>query len=310
MPWASTALSVGSSLLGGAFGGGNKKAERRARDATARAQFAQEAAQAAGQSRLSPFIEAGTNATERLSYLLGTGGYGAPRPTFENEYNKLKDTVGQGFYQKGIRNTNHTQYITGAQRNYETALADWQKKFDAAKPAGADSEFGSLNRNFTNEDFVKDPGYIARLLEGELGEKRNLISRGAGDSGQALKELERYRQTYASNEFGNAYNRDASNKSRTYNQLLGVSNQGLNAAGTSIGVSTNAANNIGNIGINQANQQLQIGQNNADNQSNAFQSAIGNLIYGINRNNTNAGRTPDFNPYGGSSKIPFAQQFL
>jgi hypothetical protein len=308
MPWASTAISVGGSLLGG-LGGGSKAAERAAKDAAARAQYTQEQARASAQAALRPFVDSGTSANNQLAYLLGTGGYNVPRPTYDDAYAYYRDDHFKRYGKDFNRNSNISSIQQAATEKNKADLAEWQKGFDSWKALqGGNSEFGSLNRNFTNDDFVKDPGYLARLLEGEQGEKRNLIARGASDSGQALKELERYRQTYASTEFGNAYNRDASNKSRTYNQLLGLANQGLGAVGTGIGVSQNAANNIGNAGINSANQVLQNSQNNADNQSNAIQSAIGNLIYGMNRNN---GRTPDYFPSsGGSSKIPFAQQFL
>jgi hypothetical protein len=312
MPWASTAISVGSSLLGGAFGGGSKKAERSAKDAAARAQYAQELVRAQANSQLRPFIESGTEANNKLAYLLGTGGYEVAAPTYESEYEKLRDAHFKWAGKDYGRKSNVSGQRLQAEKNLQKSRAEWRIGFDEwKKKQGENSEFGSLNKNFTNDDFVKDPGYIARLLEGEQGIDRNRIARGGYDSGAALKELERFRQNYASNEFGNAYNRDASNKTRTYNQLLGASNQGLGAIGTTIGVSQNSANNSGNIGINQANQALQISQNNADNQSNAFQSAIGNLLYGINRNNS-SGRTPDFNPYpsGGSSSESFARLFI
>lgn len=311
MPWASTAISVGGSLLGGAFGGGKKKAERAAKDAAARAQYSQELVRASAQAQLKPFVDSGTNANNELSYLLGVGGYDVARPTFDQAYEELRDEHFKNYGKDYNRNSNVGGQRVQAQKIHEARLADWQKGFDDWKDKqGGNSKFGSLNRNFTNDDFVKDPGYIARLLEGEKGLDRNGIARGSFDSGAALKELERFRQDYASNEFGNAYNRDASNKSRTYNQLLGMSNQGASAIGTGIGVSQNAANNSGNAGINSANQVLNQSNIRADNQSNAFQSAIGNLIYGMNRN-SNSGRTPDYFPSsGGSSSFRARDMFL
>ena len=251
MPWASTAISVGGSLLGGLFGGKGKK---RAAQEAARVAAAQEARIAAlqAQNRLDtkPYREAGEGAQNMLSDLLGT-------------------------------------------------------------KANAGTGSGSLLKPFSNEDFVKDPGYLARLLEGEQGEQRNLIARGASDSGQALKELERYRQTYASNEFGNAYSRDAANKARTYDFLSGQTSQGLNAinGGASLGTNLsglsaqNSQNNSANM-LNQANLR-------DENRGNSFQSAISNLIYGMNRN---SGRTPPYIPETGGYSTPpagsFAKLFL
>lgn len=90
MPWASTAASVASSVLGGAFGGGSKAPQRAAKDAAARAQYAQELQQTIARSQLKPFSDAGTNAENELSYLLGTGGYDVARPTYDQAYNELR----------------------------------------------------------------------------------------------------------------------------------------------------------------------------------------------------------------------------
>lgn len=310
MPWKSTAISVGGSLLGGVFGGGNKKAERAAKDAAARAQYAQEEARAQAQAQLAPFVSNGTNASNELAYLLGTGGYDKSRPTYDQAYEELRGEHFKNYGKDYNRNSNVPGQRLEATKRYEERLGEWQKGFDEwkAKQGGDDSRFGSLNRNFTNADFVKDPGYMARLLEGEQGVNRAQLARGGFDSGAALKEINRFNQDYASNEFGNAYNRDSANKTRTYNNLFGLSEQGRAAIGTGIGVNTNAASNIGNSQQNLAGTLLQSGQNQADNQSNAFQSALGNLIYGMNRNN---GRVDNYVPSnGGSSSLRARDMFL
>lgn len=310
MPWASTAVSVGSSLLGGAFGGGNKKAERAAKDAAARAQYAQEEARASANAKLQPFVTNGTSASNELAYLLGVGGYDVAKPTFEDAYNQVRSDHFKYFGKDYNRNSNVADERAKAQRILDQKTQEWQKGFDEFKAnQGADSRFGSLNKEFTNEDFVKDSGYLSRLLEGEQGVNRNLVARGSSDSGQALKELERYRQMYASNEFGNAFARDNTNKLRTYNNLQGMATQGLGAIGTSIGVGQNAASNIGNSQQNLAGTLLGNARQDADNQSNAFQSAISNLLYGINRNSS-SGRTPDYFPAGGSSRDPSARLYV
>ena len=89
MPWASTAISVGGSLLGGLFGGKGKK---RAAQEAARVAAAQEARIAAlqAQNRLDtkPYREAGEGAQGLLSDLLGTAtpeGYAA-RPNYDDIY--------------------------------------------------------------------------------------------------------------------------------------------------------------------------------------------------------------------------------
>lgn len=305
MPWASTALSVGGSLLGGALGGSNKSAERAAKDAAARAQFAQDTARRQVAASLNPYIQTGENANKLLSQYLGTAdpeGY-APRPTrqqFLDEYEQYHF----GKYGKGYdRNSDMSTVNKYADSRLKEELAKWEegkKQFLAQNP-GSQGD-GRLLRDFTNEDFVKDPGYEFRLAEGEKGINRALAARGGFDSGSALKALARYNQDYGSNEFGNAYNRDAANKQRIFNFLSNEKGTGVSAASSLAGVSQNAANNIGNIGLQTAQNVGQMQQDRNMTFANALQGGIGNLIYGMNRPrdsgvvSTPTWSTPPINP--------------
>jgi len=87
-------------------------------------------------------------------------------------------------------------------------------------------QFGSLLKDFSLEDFEKEPGYEFRLGEGEKGINRAALARGGFDSGATLKALQRFGQDYASGEYGNAWNRDAAEKDRKYNFLSGIGNTG------------------------------------------------------------------------------------
>ena len=94
-----------------------------------------------------------------------------------------------------------------------------------------------------------DPGYNFRLGEGMKTLERNAAARGGLISGGALKAATRYGQDYASNEFGNAYNRVAGLAS------LGPSSAGvMNNLGTTY--STNAGNTMGTMGTNTGNALL------------------------------------------------------
>lgn len=94
-----------------------------------------------------------------------------------------------------------------------------------------------------------DPGYNFRLGEGMKALERSATARGGLISGGALKAATRYGQDYASNEFGNAYNRVAGLAS------LGPSSAGvMNNLGTNY--STNAGNIYGNMGTNTGNALL------------------------------------------------------
>ena len=390
MPWVSTAVSVGGSLLGGLMGGGKKKAERAARDASARAQYELEFTRRRTEAAVAPYTETGRSANTRLAELLGIAnpdGY-AKRPELQTYIDQLRDEHFKKYGQDYNRNSNVPGQNLEAKKRYDEATAKWEsglKEYqtqnpnsrgsgDLLKPFDSegfmqgmrdqgystrafDSEGfiqnmrnqGYSTKAFSNEDFVKDPGYLARLLEGEQGEKRNLVARGASDSGQAMKELERYRQTYASNEFGNAFNRhadnrnylsselgnafnrdsanknyvsnemgnafnrDAADKTRTYGFLSGQSSQGLGAAQGTGNLGFNSASQSGQISTNNANNMLTQANMRDENRGNAFQSALGNLIYGMNRNN-DFGKTPPYIPSTGGYSSPrtgsFASQFV
>lgn len=391
MPWKSAAISTGASLVGGLFGGGSKAPERAAKDAAARAQFAQDQARRQAQEALLPYQESGRGATRKLSELLGTAdpvGY-APRPKLQDFEDQLRDEHFRWAGKDYQRNSNIAGQTVIAKKRYDEALKNWEigkAKFQEENPEskgsgdllkqftyddfkGDNSSIKSFNdlfkefsyedfakgnpdvksyndllKDFSNEDFVKDPGYTFRMMEGEKGINRNLLARGGFDSGAALKELNRYNQDFASNEFGNAFNRDSANKSRTLNEfsnaytrdynnrnttlaefgnaynrdaankqrtfgfLSGTAGQGLQASGMGVNASQNAANINSQVQTNLGNQLNQIQQTNSDNQSNMVQNTIANLVYGYERNKaSNPYKTPDFNNQsysGGSSGYP------
>ena len=310
MPWASTALSVGGSLVGGALGGGSKAAERAAKDAAARAQNAQDQARRDATAALRPYTDSGAAANRLLSQYLGTAdpeGY-AERPTRQQFVDELRRKHFVKFGQDYNRNSDMGGQNMLADQMYRDAMTKWEagKKDYLAQNPNTQGD-GRLLKDFTNEDFVKDPGYNFRLQEGELGINRALAARGGYDSGAALKALARYNQDYGSNEFGNAYNRDALNKQRIYGFLSGDKEMGMRAASSLAGVSQNTATNIGNIGMQTAQQVGQMQQDRNTTYANALQGAIGNLIYGMNRPrdsgvvSTPTWSTPPFNGYNQSA---------
>jgi hypothetical protein len=297
MTWGavgSTALSVvGGSLLGG----GSKAAERAAKDAAARAQFAQDQARRQAQSAVKPYQDLGSNASRELARMLGVAdpeGY-AKRPELQDFEDELRNIHFKITGKDYGRNSNVAGQAVAAKAMYEKALKEWEAgKADYIKNNPGSQGDGELLRAFSNEDFVKDPGYEFRQEDGEKGIQRQLSKMGGFNSGAALKAIARYNQDYASNEFTNAYNRDAANKARTFSFLSGSAGQGLQAAGAGIGANTNAANNNSNIQQNLGGTLANMYQQNADNQSNMFQSAIANGLYAWERNR----------PVTGNSTVP------
>lgn len=305
MSWVSTGISVVGGIAG--MMGGSKSGERAAKDANARANYQMESAQRSAKAATQPFVETGTQANRLLSQYLGTdtSGYGVARPTLEKFQNELRAEHFKRFGQDYNRNSNVAGQNAEADRRYQDALKDWESGLEEYKANNQDAMGdGRLLKEFTNEDFVKDPGYEFRMDEGLKGTDRYFASRGGYDSGAALKASQRFVQDYASNEYGNAYNRDALDKNRIYTMLSGQSSQGLNAAQGTANLGANAANQSGQNSMNLANNQWsqQLQQNN--NQTNSLQAMLGNLAYTYGKNkapNASVFSTPPYVPPSSSS---------
>lgn len=106
--------------------------------------------------------------------------------------------------------------------------------------------------------FTTDPGYQFRLGEGQRGIANSGAARGMQLSGASLKELDRFNQDYASNEFTNVYNRLSNTAGLGQTAAQGTGNaasQGMFNLGNEIG------SNL--IGAGNANAAGQIGGSNA-----------------------------------------------
>lgn len=143
-----------------------------------------------------------------------------------------------------------------------------------------------------------DPAYQFRLGEGLKALDRQAAARGGLISGGALKAAQRYGQDYASQEFGNAYNRLAA--------MAGIGQTATGAMG-------NAA---GNFGVNAGNNYMGAANARASGYvgaANALTGGVGqymnytqgqNLINSLNRNpaygkiNSGGG---GYSPFGGGS---------
>jgi hypothetical protein len=134
----------------------------------------------------------------------------------------------------------------------------WDKTFQA--PTGATEQ--------------NDPGYQFRLSEGQKALEHSAAARGGLLSGGTGKALERYGQDYASNEYGNVYNRALgeyqqsynqfqNNQANTYNRLAGLSGAGQVAAGQLNQQAGQNASSVNNILMGSAAQQSQDIQNAA-----------------------------------------------
>lgn len=115
--------------------------------------------------------------------------------------------------------------------------------------------YGSLVKKFGLQDFEQEPGYEFRRKEGNRGIESSAAARGGLQSGAALKALNRFNQDYASNEYGNAYNRFTNDQGNIFNRLSGVAGTGQTQTNQMINQSANTQGAIQNMSA--ANQQAQ-----------------------------------------------------
>ncbi len=115
----------------------------------------------------------------------------------------------------------------------------------------------SLATNDFMNNWQVDPGYRFRLNEGMKALQGSAAAKGNLNSGATMKALTRYGQDFASNEYGNIYNRE-------YNRLSNLVNIGQNSAAQTGAAGQNYANAYGQNITGAANAQAAaaIGQAN------------------------------------------------
>jgi hypothetical protein len=126
------------------------------------------------------------------------------------------------------------------------------------------SQLTGLTQGQTPEQYMaQDPGYQFRLSEGQKAIQNSALARGGAFSGRAAKDLMRFNQGQASQEYGQSYNRLAS--------LAGIGQTATND-GNALGAqfANTAVQNM--IGAGNARASGYIGQ------SNAISGGIGNAI--------------------------------
>lgn len=120
---------------------------------------------------------------------------------------------------------------------------EWQQYLDSRadfapyREVGVQS-LGSLKDMILGGDFSKfqqSPGYQFRLDQGREAIDRSASARGTRNSGQVLKELERYGQGTASDEYGNYLN-----------QLFNMAGMGQTATQNTAQLGAGAAQGYGN----------------------------------------------------------------
>lgn len=118
-----------------------------------------------------------------------------------------------------------------------------------------------------------DPGYAFRQAEGQKGIERMAAARGGLLSGGTAKALDQYNQDYASNEYGNVYNRAFNEYSTRYNQFQQNNTNKFNRLGAISGIGQTAADTLGTLGGNAAGNVGNILMSSGQQVGNSIQNA-------------------------------------
>lgn len=130
--------------------------------------------------------------------------------------------------------------------------------------SGGDAN-GSLSQNFSMADFQADPGYQFRQDQGQQALERSAAARGGLLSGAAAKDMARFSQGLASQEYQAAYDRFNTNRTNTLNPLLSLAGSAQTAS-TNLG---SAASNTASTGSSTLGQYGSTVSNNLTNAGNA-----------------------------------------
>lgn len=144
--------------------------------------------------------------------------------------------------------------------------------------AMAPGSFGSLlARPMDGRPLTDDPGFQFRLQEGQKAIERSAASKGTLLTGKTLKDLTRWGQDYASNEYQNAWNRDYTHQNSVFDRLYRTSALGLQGTTHAQQLASGYANNISNGQIGIGNVQAGATQANANANANTI-GTIGNMV--------------------------------
>lgn len=137
----------------------------------------------------------------------------------------------------------------------KAALKPWQDfGMEALKTMQTKYQNGDFDLSgFGMEELANDPGYQLRLKEGQNALDTAATARGKFISSDQMKDLSRYSQEFAANEFGAAYGRAASERDTQFNILNDMAGKGYGAASALSGVSADLGSKVGTSLINQGN---------------------------------------------------------
>lgn len=173
-------------------------------------------------------------------------------------------------------------------RQFDIARADQRPFLETGQAAtiklrdllGLNGGSGTLLRSFSPADLESEPGYQFGLNQGNKAIENAARARGVYMSPSTMKELLRYGQDYAGTKYMDAFNRDLSNRTTTYNMLSGAGSRGQVAANTLANAGGNYATNVGNLLTAGANARGAAGIVSANAWGNAFNNVGNSYLQG------------------------------
>lgn len=305
-----TAALIGA---GGALVGGYLSSQGASSAASAQSAAANQANQTQWQmynqqrQDQTPWRNAGNSALGQLSYMMGLPGYGGQMGSMSmgGGYNPNGGSYGiegrtprpqtggeGGSYQMIQTDPNNPesatlQWVDGQQGTDQGGLMSGysgqlsSSQFDGTQYNPSMGSYGSLMTPFSQTSWQTDPGYQFRLSEGTKALERSAAAKGMSLSGAQQKALAGYNQNFASNEYGNVYNRYNTDQNTQYNRLASMAGIGQTANNALGQAGTNYANNV-------SNNQMQLGAGQSAAAlagGNAWQGAINSGVNSWNNYN-------------------------
>jgi hypothetical protein len=259
MAWVAVAIG-GSALVGGYMQGEAARTGANAQtDAANNATQMQWNMYQQGRQDLEPYRQYGTSALDMMN---GFDRNHTQRTALQKQIDegKVNSQNLAGYLANGVDNDGW-----GAKKSeWDTNVAKWQAELDGLGPA---QQFSGAEAG--NAIMSQDPGYQFRLDQGNKAINAAGSARGRAMGGRTMKELSRYGQDYASNEYGNAYAR-----------LANMAGMGMGSANTlnQSGQNYGAQYGQNQAAIGNANAAGTIGQ--ANGWAGGFQGVGDGVLYG------------------------------
>jgi hypothetical protein len=155
--------------------------------------------------------------------------------------------------------------------------------------------FGSLTNLYDPNTFYQDPGYNFDVQQGQQGLNRAAAAGGQLGSGASLKAAINYATGMASNEFNNAFNRSATSKQFTFNELASLAGAGQTATNT-VGSSAGQLGQSGSSALAGYGNAAAAGSIGVGNAWSGAATSIGNMAGSLGTTYFNS-QNPSYNPY-------------